>query len=120
MNSTTQPNQTKDTIEFADFLKLDLRVGRVLTATIPDWSEKLIELKVDLGPEWGERTILAGVKDWVEPAELEGKNFIFLANLAEKKMGPAASQGMMLAADDGQRAVLLPVSDKLEPGTIIR
>ncbi len=117
---STVTNPTKDIIEFSDFLKLDLRVGRVLTATIPDWSQKLIELKVDLGSEWGKRTILAGVKEWVDPAELEGHNFVFLANLAEKKMGPAVSQGMMLATDCGQQAVLLPVNDELEPGTVIR
>lgn len=110
----------KDTINFQDFLKLDLRVGKVTAATAPDWSRKLIELQVDLGPEIGERTILAGLKEWIKPAELVGKNFIFVINLAEKKMGQGTSQGMMLAADTGQQAVLLPVDQTLKPGTIVR
>lgn len=110
----------KDTIEFTDFMKLDLRVGKVVSASAPDWSRKLVELQVDLGPEMGQRTIMAGVKDWVEPSEMEGKNFIFVANLEEKKMGQGVSQGMMLAADDGQRAILLPVNSNLEPGTALR
>lgn len=120
MVSESKTNKAKNTIEFTDFFKLDLRVGRVLSATVPDWSKKLIELKVDLGPAWGKRTVLAGVKAWVEPSEIEGKNFIFLANLAEKKMGLGVSQGMMLAADTDKQVVILPVSDELEPGTIIR
>ncbi len=110
----------KETIQFADFAKLDLRIGRVMAAVIPEWSEKLIELTVDFGAEIGQKTILAGVKEWYQPADLINQNFIFVVNLAERKMGPGVSQGMMIAAEDEARAVLLPAPLDLPAGTPLR
>lgn len=110
----------KPTITYAEFDQLELRVGKVLTATAPDWSHKLMELTVDFGPEIGQRTILSGIRAWYEPAELIGQIFPFLINLAERKMGEGVSQGMMLMADQGETAVILPLSDQLQPGAIIR
>ncbi|HQM16069.1 MAG TPA: hypothetical protein PLM16_02585, partial [Candidatus Woesebacteria bacterium] len=65
-NSAVSPikTTTSSTITYADFAKLDLRVGLVKEASLPDWSEKLIELKVDFGEELGERKILAGLRKW--------------------------------------------------------
>lgn len=111
--------EQKEEIKFQDFLKLDLRVGKVISAQIPDWSQKLLELKVDLGPTLGQKSIMAGLKEWYEPSQLEGNHYLFVANLEEKKMGPAVSQGMILAADDGQQALLLPVSKEIKPGTVV-
>jgi tRNA-binding EMAP/Myf-like protein len=72
------------------------------------------------GPEVGERTILSGVRSWYSTEDFEGKNFAFLVNLAEKKMGEGVSQGMMLMGDADQRAYLLEMPSELLPGTIIR
>lgn len=108
----------KETIQFTDFAKLDIRVGRVVAASEPEWSQKLIELKVDFGPELGQRTILAGVKGYYSSAELEGNNYLFVVNLAERKMGQGVSQGMMLAAD-GSQPQLIPAPTEIEAGTII-
>jgi len=53
----------KPSINYPDFEKLDLRVGKVVAASNPDWSEKLLEFKVDFGEEIGEKTILSGIKN---------------------------------------------------------
>lgn len=89
----------KDTINYPDFDKLDLRVGEVLSASVPQWSEKLIELKVNFGSGIGEKTIFSGVKQWYLPENFINKKFIFIINLAERKMGESVSQGMMLMVD---------------------
>lgn len=95
----TNPS-TKPTINYEAFVALDLRVGEIVSATVPDWSEKLIEFKVNFGQELGERTILAGVKQHYQPEDFVGKKFIFVINLAERQMGKSVSQGMMLMALD--------------------
>ncbi|KKU63815.1 MAG: Methionine-tRNA ligase [Candidatus Amesbacteria bacterium GW2011_GWA1_47_16] len=111
----------KPTIQFNDFEKLDLRVGRVTAVTVPGWSEKLVEMKVDLGEETGVRTILAGIKQWYGADELVGKKFIFIANLAERKIKDAVSQGMMLAAvEEDERAVLIEIPEQVPVGTMLR
>lgn len=110
----------KPIINFEDFAKLDIRVGKVLTVVAPEWSRKLLELTVDFGEEIGQRTILAGIKEWYQPEDIEGKTMLFLVNLEEKKMGQGVSQGMMIAADDGQKAIVIELPDDLKAGTIIR
>lgn len=111
----------KPTIPYEDFDRLDLRVGRIVEAFIPEWSQKAIELKVDFGPEIGQRKILAGIKEWITPEELRGKLYIFVANLAEKQMGKSTSQGMMLmAVDENDKPTLIEVDAHIKPGTIVR
>ena len=114
----------KPTISFADFEKLDLRVGKVLEASAPDWSSKLLELKIDFGPEIGEKTIFSGIRKWYKFEDLIGKSYFFLVNLADKPMGKGVSQGMMLMADevidDQESPVLIEVDQKVKPGTVIR
>lgn len=114
----------KPTISFEDFEKLDLRVGKILEANAPDWSNKLLELKIDFGPEIGERTIFSGIRKWYQPEDLVGKSYFFLVNLADKPMGEGVSQGMMLMADevldDQENPVLIEVDKKVKPGTVVR
>jgi len=71
----------KPTIEFPDFEKLDLRVGKVLAASEPEWSNKLIKMRVDFGPEVGIRTIFAGIRKFVVAADLIGKNMFLSSTL---------------------------------------
>lgn len=110
----------KQTIEFQDFDKLDLRVGRVAAAKDPDWSNTLLELEVDFGLEIGSRTILAGVKNFYQPEELQGNNYLFVVNLAEKKMGQGVSQGMILMAQADAKPCKFELPDNLEPGAAVR
>lgn len=112
--------QRKDPVSFPDFQKLDFRVGRVVSAEYMEGSINLIRMTVDLGSDYGIRTIFAGVAKWYKPEELRGKKFIFLANPAPKKIMGEESQGMMMAADVDNRAVLIPFDDKIPEGVVVR
>ncbi len=109
----------KTTIPFDIFAQVDMRVGLVTAASIPEWSQKLIELQVHFGEEIGSKTILTGVKAWYGPADFIDKKFIFVVNLAERKMGEGVSQGMVLMAD-GEQPWPLMVNDAAQPGAEIR
>lgn len=94
-----------DKINFSDFQKLDIRIGTVVEAVVPEWSHWVMKLKVDLGPEIGERTVFAGIMKFYQPKDLIGKQFAFVVNLEPKKIGPKEvdgtqgySQAMLLAA----------------------
>ncbi len=112
----------KPTIDYTDFEKLELRIGEVVEATLPDWSRKLLELKVNFGPEIGQKTIFSGVRTWYTPEDFIGKKFAFIVNLAEKKMGSSVSQGMMLMADvlEPAQPILMPVDSDVPNGTMVR
>ncbi|KKS76119.1 hypothetical protein A3J20_00050 [Candidatus Gottesmanbacteria bacterium RIFCSPLOWO2_02_FULL_42_29] len=110
----------KPIIQFDDFEKLDLRVGKVVSAIMPEWSEKLIEYKVDFGPEIGEKTILSGIRAWYKPEDLIGKSFVFIINLAERQMGKSISQGMMLMAVEEEKPFLFDVDKSVKIGTVVR
>jgi methionyl-tRNA synthetase len=84
-----------------DFGKLDLRVGEVKSAERVPKSDKLLKLQVDLGP-LGVRQILAGIGKHYAPEDLLGKRIAVLANLPPRKMMGLESQGMVLAAGDGE------------------
>src|SRR3989344_7869926 len=88
-----------DKVNFADFQKLDIRIGTVVSAEVPEWSHWVMKLTVDLGEEIGERTIFAGIMHFYKPEDIQGKQLPFIVNLEPKKMGPEGdySQGMMLA-----------------------
>ncbi len=110
----------KPIIEYSDFEKLDLRVGKVLEASEPEWSNKLIEMKVDFGEEIGERTIFAGIRKFVNFADLIGNKYVFIVNLAERKLGEGISQGMMLAAGDESIHLPLRVNDSVAEGSQVK
>lgn len=115
----------KTPISYADFEKLDIRVGTILEASAPDWSNKLLRFVVDFGSEIGKRIIFSGIKKWYQPEEFIGKQFQFLVNLVPKKMGEDESQGMMLMADakdtdDSGKPILISLQNSVENGTVIR
>lgn len=110
----------KPIIQYPDFEKLEIRVGTVMAAVAPEWSEKLLEFTVFFGSEIGNKTIFSGVKAWYPPEHFTGKNFLFIINLAERKMGPSVSQGMMLMIDEIEKPRLIEVSDLALPGSVIR
>ena len=74
----------KETIEFSDFEKLDLRVAEILEAEDISGADKLYKLRIDLGTE--ERTICAGIKKQYSKDELIGKKIVIVANLAPRKL----------------------------------
>lgn len=110
----------KTTIEYGDFEKLDLRVGKVIQASEPLWSNKLIEMKVDFGPDLGQKTIFAGIRKFVDFNELIGNKYVFIVNLAERKLGEGVSQGMMLVAGDDNCHSPLLVDSAIGEGSQIK
>lgn len=101
----------KPTISYEDFAQLDLRVGTVIECVEKEGSDKLLRLTVDFGEE-GTRNILSGIKKWYQPKDLKDKQFVFVFNLAPRKMMGEDSEGMILAADgkNGKPQPLKPKS----------
>ncbi len=103
-----QQAQTKPTpeltstseIEITDFQKVDLRVAEIISAEALPEADKLLKLKVSLGP-LGERQIFAGIKSAYKPEDLVGRKVVVVANLKPRKMKFGLSEGMVLAAGSG-------------------
>lgn len=110
----------KAAIQYPDFEKLDIRAGTIVEATAPEWSKKLLRFVVDFGEELGKRTIFSGIRQWYQPEEFIGKQFMFLVNLEPKKMGEEESQGMMLMADAEERPTVQPLQHAVANGTQVR
>lgn len=88
-------------ISYDDFMKVELRTARIQSARRVPKTDKLLELRVEVGGE--ERTLVAGVAEVYDPAELPGKKIIVVANLEPATIRGVTSQGMVLAADvDGK------------------
>jgi len=107
----------KPIITYDDFAKLDLRVGTITECVEKEGSEKLLKLTVDFGEE-GTRTIFSGIKKWYQPEDLKGKQFVFVFNLAPRKMMDEESEGMLLAAD-GEKPLPLTPEEKAPNGAKI-
>ena len=93
-------------IEFADFQKLDLRVGTILVAEQHPDADKLLRFEVDLGEE-KPRQIISGIAQFFNPTELIGQKVIVVANLPPRKLRGLESQGMILTAEKGEHLSLL-------------
>ena len=87
-------------ISVDDFLRIDLRVAKILNAELIAGADKLLKLRVDVG-ELGERDIFAGIRAAYDPAGLVGRHIVVVANLEPRKMRFGVSEGMMLAAGPG-------------------
>jgi methionyl-tRNA synthetase len=106
-------------IQYDDFAKLELRVGKVVSAAPVPKKDKLLHLEVDLG-EAKPRTIIAGIAQAFAPDTLVGKSVIVVANLAPRKMAGLMSEGMILAAGEEQILGLSAVDRDVPPGTRVR
>ena len=91
-------------ISIDDFLRIDLRVAKVLSAELVAGADKLLRLRVDVG-ELGQREILAGIRAAYDPNTLVGKLIVVVANLEPRKMRFGTSEGMMLAAGPGGKEI---------------
>ncbi len=109
----------KPIVPFTDLLKLDIRVGHILDASKVEKSNKLLQLTVDLGSEYGTVTIFTGMQKWYTPEDFKDKKFLFVANLEPKKIMETVSQGMILSADIDGKPFLIPVDQSLAAGTPI-
>ena len=106
-------------ISIDDFMKVELRVGRILEAEAVPKSKKLVKLLVDAGTE--RRTILAGIAEAYQPEQLVGRTVAFVANLKPAKLMGIESNGMILAASTGDgKPTLVAFEGPVEPGARVR
>lgn len=108
------------TIDFEQFTAVDMRVARVTSVEAHPDADRLWVVSLDDGSETG-RTICAGLRDVYAAEDLLGLHVVVVANLAPRKLRGIMSEGMMLAADDGEGVVrLLTVLDAIAPGAQVR
>jgi methionyl-tRNA synthetase len=111
--------QGADKISIDDFMKVELRVAKVLTAEKVPNSRKLVKLSVDLGTE--QRTLVAGIAEAYEPDALVGRTIVMVFNLKPAKLMGIESNGMVLAASpDGGKPTLVGFDQDVPPGTRVR
>ena len=103
-----------ETIGIDDFRRVDLRVARIAAAETVEGADRLLRLRLDLGTE--ERTVFAGIRGAYDPAELAGRLTVVVANLEPRRMRFGTSEGMVLAAGDGDGIHLLAPDSGAQPG----
>ena len=108
-----------DRISIDDFMKIDLRVAKVLTAEKVPNSRKLVKMTIDAGTE--QRTLVAGIAEAYEAEQLVGRTIVVVFNLKPAKLMGIESNGMVLAASpDGGKPTLVGFDQDVPPGTRVR
>lgn len=102
-----------------DFMKIEIKIGTVLSVSVVEGADKLYILSVDLGEE-KPRQILSGIREYVSAEDLLNKQFPFVTNLAPRMLRGHESQGMILAGSDEGGLGLLNPSKSLVNGTRLR
>ena len=114
-----QAPSSGDRLTIDDFMKVELRTAKVLSAEKVANSRKLVKLSIDVGTE--QRTLVAGIADAYEPEQLVGRTVVMVFNLKPAKLMGIESNGMVLAASvDGGAPNLLSVDPSMPPGTRVR
>ncbi len=109
MEANRQPK-----MKFEEFSKMEIRIAKVLAAEKVAGSDKLLRLEIDLGAE--KRQLVAGIAQQYTPEEIVGKQVPVATNLEPRKIRGIESNGMMLAADDNGRPVLLFAEKEVQNG----
>ena len=109
-----------DYIDFEDFMKVDMRTGRILSVDDHPDADKLYVISIEDAPG-STRTVCAGLKGHYEASDLVGLDVVFVANLEPRKLRGVLSEGMLLAADDGEGNVrLLTLEGDIDTGSAVR
>lgn len=101
-------------VSIDEFRRIELKVATIKKAEPHPNADKLLVLQIDLGSE--ERQIVAGIKGHYAPEELVGRQVVVVTNLETAKLRGVESQGMLLAASDGERIVILTPEKEIHPG----
>ncbi len=124
-NSKEQTPDSKEatihssTIQFDDFAKVNLRVGKILEAEKVEKADKLLKLQVDMGDEV--RTIVSGIALHFKPEEIVGRQVVVVANLAPRKMRGIESNGMILMAENAEgKLVFVAPTDEVNAGSEVK
>lgn len=126
----------KPEINYDQFEKIDIRIGTVVDAQVPQWSHWVMRLTVDFGQEIGEKIIFSGIMKFYKPDDLLNKQFPFIINLKPKRIGPANengeyeySNGMMIMSegainvsetDEETAPVLFNLLKQVPNGAVVR
>jgi methionyl-tRNA synthetase len=105
-------------VTYEEFMKMDLRVAKILAAERVPNTNKLLKLEIDLGTE--KRTMISGIADTYAAEDLVGKSLIVIANLKPAKIRGIESQAMLLAAVIDDKAVIPFFDRDLPPGTKVK
>jgi len=105
-------------IIFDDFKKLDIRIGKIVSADKVQGTDKLLKLEIDFSTE--KRQLVAGIAESYETDQLIGKEIPVLMNLETKSIRGIESQGMILAIDVEGKPVLMHPEREVPPGSIVR
>ena len=112
-------NEGKPIVQYEDFVKLDLRIAKIVEVADHPNADKLLVLQIDIGGQT--RQIIAGIKGSYSHEELLGRQILVVANLAPRKMRGMESHGMLLAAvtdqDDQHNVIILTPEKDVPPGT---
>jgi len=115
-----RPDNGGGYIDFEDFMKVDMRTGRIVSVEDHPNADKLFVITIDEGAG-STRTVCAGLKGHYEASELEGLDVVFVANLEPRKLRGVMSEGMILAADDGEGGVkVLTTEGEIISGSRVR
>ncbi|MGZ7443865.1 methionine--tRNA ligase [Paenibacillus sp. TH7-28] len=110
--------ELKDEIGIDDFAKVELRVAQVLACEPVPKADKLLKLQLDLGFE--QRQVVSGIAKFYKPEELVGRKVICVTNLKPVKLRGELSQGMILAASQGDQLTLATVPDSMPNGAVVK
>ena len=116
--AASEPEPEEPRISIDDFLNVELRIAAILEAEPVPKSDKLLKLRVDLGSE--QRTLVAGIAQQYSAEDLVGRQVIVVANLEPAKLMGVESQGMVLAANEGGKPILLSPDQEVALGTRVR
>jgi methionine--tRNA ligase beta chain len=105
-------------ITIDDFLKVEIRIGKIIEVEDASTKKPMYKIKVDFGAD-GVKQALAGIKMYYSKDEILGKKFAFVFNLEPKKIADVVSECMILAASDGEKVVVLQPEKDLEVGAKI-
>lgn len=105
-------------ISFDDFQKVELKIGKIVSAERVEKSDKLLKLEVDFGDE--ERQVISGIALEYKAEDLVGKSFVFVTNLEPRTILGLESQAMILAADFEGKAILVQPEKETPAGTKLR
>ena len=105
-------------IPYDDFVKLDIRIAKILDAEKIPGKSKIIKVIIDLGEE--KRVVIIGGAEYYQPEDLMGKTVVVIVNLEPRKIADIESNAMLLAADVNDRPFWLTVSEDVPLGTKIK
>lgn len=106
-------------INIEDFAKVEMRVGKIISAEPIEASDKLLKLSVDFNEE-NPRQVISGIAKFIKPEELVGTTCAFVTNLEPREIMGLKSEAMIMAISNNESFSLLKISENIPPGSVVR